>query len=160
MICGDGSERAQLQSVANAHGVSDRVVFTGYLAKPEQALAGFDIFAMSSDTEQMPYGLLEAMAARLPAAATDVGDIKSIVADANRPFIVPAPDEAALTGALRTLLRDEALRTRLGTENRAKAEAEFSLDTMIASYDRPVFKGGGLTFELVGLIVGWPRQPR
>lgn len=136
VICGDGSERALLQSVANSNGVSDRVVFSGYLARPELALAGFDIFAMSSDTEQMPYGLLEAMAARLPAVATDVGDIKSMVADGNRPFIVPAADEAALTGALRTLLRDAPLRARVGAENRAKAEREFSLDAMIAAYDR------------------------
>jgi glycosyltransferase involved in cell wall biosynthesis len=111
-------------------------VFTGYLARPELALANFDIFAMSSDTEQMPYGLLEAMAARLPAAATDVGDTKAIVAESNRRFIVPTADEAALTGALRTLLRDPALRARLGAENRAKAEREFSLDKMITAYDR------------------------
>ena len=53
---------------------------------------------MSSDTEQMPYGLLEAMSAGLPVAATDVGDIKTIVSDLNRPFIVNVADEAALTG--------------------------------------------------------------
>jgi len=136
VICGEGSERPSLQSIANANGVSGRVLFTGYLARPELALANFDIFAMSSDTEQMPYGLLEAMAARLPAAATDVGDTKAIVCEPNRRFIVPTADEAALTGALRTLLRDAPLRARLGAENRAKAEREFALDKMIAAYDR------------------------
>ena len=50
----------------------------------------------------MPYGLLEAMAAGLPAAATDVGDTIFIVAELNLPYIVPPADEAALTGALRT----------------------------------------------------------
>jgi len=91
---------------------------------------------MSSVTEQTPYGLLEAMTAGLPAVATDVGDIKSMVAPANRPYIVPLIDEAALTGALRTMLGDAALRQRLGEENRAKAKAEFSLEAMIATYDR------------------------
>jgi glycosyltransferase involved in cell wall biosynthesis len=135
VICGEGSEREALEKAAESNGVADLMVFTGYLARPELALCNFDIFAMSSDTEQMPYGLLEAMAAGLPVTATDVGDIKAMVADANRPFIVPVKDEAAMTGALRSLLRDSGLRERLGADNRAKAEREFAVDQMIAAYD-------------------------
>ena len=135
VICGDGAARAELEAVARVNGIADRCVFTGYLARPELALAGFDIFAMSSDTEQMPYGLLEAMCADLPVASTDVGDIKSMVADVNRQFIVNVADAAALTGALRTLLTDGALRGKLGTANRVKARSEFSIETMIETYD-------------------------
>ena len=135
VICGDGVERQALEATARANDIADKVLFTGYLAKPEMALAGFDIFAMSSDTEQMPYGLLEAMAAGLPAVATDVGDTKSIVAEENKPFIVNVIDEAALTGALRNLLRDPALRAKLGAANRAKAQREFSIDTMVTDYN-------------------------
>jgi glycosyltransferase involved in cell wall biosynthesis len=136
VICGDGSERQALEAAARANNIVDQVVFTGYLDRPERALAGFDIFAMSSDTEQMPYGLLEAMSAGLPVAATDVGDIKTIVSDLNRPFIVNVADEAALTGALRNLIRDPALRTKLAASNLVKARSEFSIQTMIAAYDR------------------------
>ncbi len=143
VICGDGQERAGLEAAAKANGVADRVVFTGYLSQPEKAFSGFDVFAMSSDTEQMPYALLEAMAGGLPAVATDVGDTKSIVSGVNIPFIVPPLDEAALTGALRALIKDAALRQRLGTANKAKAVGEFSLDLMIGSYDR-LFEGAAL----------------
>jgi glycosyltransferase involved in cell wall biosynthesis len=135
VICGEGAVRQDLEATARANNIADRVVFTGYLSKPELALAGFDIFAMSSDTEQMPYGLLEAMSAGLPVAATDVGDIKSMVADDNRQFIVNVIDEAALTGALRNLLRDHALRTKLGAANKVKANTEFSIETMMEAYD-------------------------
>ncbi|HLG86710.1 MAG TPA: glycosyltransferase [Alphaproteobacteria bacterium] len=136
VICGEGPERPGLERLAESLGISDRVAFTGYLARPETVLAGLDIFAMSSDTEQMPYGLLEAMAAGLPAAATDVGDIKSIVAEPNRPFIVPALDEGQLAQALGRLFGSAELRSRLGQANRIKAEAEFSLDVMVRAYDR------------------------
>jgi glycosyltransferase involved in cell wall biosynthesis len=135
VICGEGAERKPLEEAALAAGIADHVLFAGFLARPETALTGFDIFAMSSDTEQMPLGLLEAMAAGLPAVATDVGDCKAIVADDNARFVVPASDEAALAEALRTLLIDPALRASLGAANRAKAEREFSLDRMIAAYD-------------------------
>jgi glycosyltransferase involved in cell wall biosynthesis len=136
VICGAGAELAALRAAAEAAGIADKVVFTGFLARPERALCNFDVFAMSSDTEQMPLGLLEAMAAGLPAAATDVGDTKAMVAGANRQFIVPASDEAALARALAALLRDPALRASLGSANRLKAEREFALDQMIAAYDR------------------------
>ena len=136
VICGEGPERAGLERLAESLGIADRVTFTGYLARPETVFAGLDIFAMSSDTEQMPYGLLEAMAAGLPAAATDVGDIKSIVAEPNRPFIVPASEEPQLAQALGRLFSSAELRTRLGRANRIKAEAEFSLDVMVRAYDR------------------------
>jgi glycosyltransferase involved in cell wall biosynthesis len=135
VICGDGPERAGLEATARANGIADLCVFTGYLARPELALANFDIFAMSSDTEQMPYGLLEAMAAGLPVAATDVGDIKSMVAEENRQFVANLADEAALTGALRTLLRDGEMRKKLAAANQARAKAEFSIDAMIETYD-------------------------
>lgn len=140
VICGDGPERPGLEKAAAALGIAGRVTFTGYLSRPETVLAGCDVFAMSSDTEQMPYGLLEAMAAGLPAAATDVGDIKTIVAEPNRPFIVPLGDEAGLTKALGRLLADGDLRARLGEANRIKAESEFALDAMIQAYDR-LFEG-------------------
>ena len=135
VICGEGAVRQELEAVARASNIADRVIFTGYLSRPELALAGFDIFAMSSDTEQMPYGLLEAMSAGLPVVATDVGDIKMMVADDNRQFIVNVIDEAALTGALRNLLRNHALRGKLGAANRAKAHTEFSIETMMEVYD-------------------------
>jgi glycosyltransferase involved in cell wall biosynthesis len=140
VVCGDGPERAGLERAADAAGIADRVTFTGYLAQPEKVFAGLDLFAMSSDTEQMPYGLLEAMAAGLPAASTDVGDIKQIVAEPNRPFIVSTADEGGLAMAIGRLLGNPELRMRLGEANRIKAENEFALDTMVRGYDR-IFKG-------------------
>ena len=59
------SERA-LKSQALAMGLSDTVIFTGAIEDPARLLGAFDVFAISSDTEQMPISVLEAMAAGLP----------------------------------------------------------------------------------------------
>jgi glycosyltransferase involved in cell wall biosynthesis len=133
VIVGDGPERTKLQALAAEVGLGDRVEFPGYVADPAPLYAKFDVVAMSSDTEQMPLCALEAMAAGLPVAATDVGDIAMMLAPENRPFVVQQ-DGAELAMALKTLLGDPGLRDTIGRANRARAEAEFDQEAMFAAY--------------------------
>lgn len=135
VIVGDGSERAAIENEAGELGVSSRVLFTGALAEPERILGRFDVFALSSNTEQMPNAVLEAMAAALPICATDVGDVKQMAAVENAPFIVPVDDEAGFVKALMALLENPDLRARIGKANRERARAEFNLNLMVSRYD-------------------------
>ncbi len=133
VIAGDGPERPALEGLAQELGIAARVRFAGHVADPEQLFKQLDVFAMSSDTEQMPLSLLEAMAAGLPVAATDVGDIRSMLATANAPYVT-ALDDAALATGLRTLLEQAGLRQALGAANRAKAEQDFNQDAMFQAW--------------------------
>jgi glycosyltransferase involved in cell wall biosynthesis len=133
LVAGDGVEYEPLGRLAAELGIAERVVFTGRVA-PEDVLGSVDIFALSSDTEQMPNALLEAMAASLPVAAVDVGDVKSIVCEDNREFIVPRDDGAAFAAAITRLLRDLDKRRALGTKNRERVVSEYSQDRMFATY--------------------------
>ena len=133
VIAGDGPERPALEALASELGIGARVRFAGQHDDPAPLYAGFDIFAISSDTEQMPLSVLEAMAAGLPVAATAVGDIRAMLAEENADCVVPT-DDAALAGALRRLAADPALRVRIGAANRAKAERDFDERQMIDAY--------------------------
>jgi glycosyltransferase involved in cell wall biosynthesis len=133
IVAGDGVERGALEALAAELGIADRVLFTGQV-QPESVLGTFDVFALSSETEQMPNALLEAMASSRAVAAVDVGDVKAMVSEENRDFIVPRDDPAAFAGALGRLLREDATRARLGRSNRARAVAEFSQERMFAGY--------------------------
>ncbi|MFV0643997.1 MAG: glycosyltransferase family 4 protein, partial [Sphingomonadaceae bacterium] len=93
-------------------------------------------FALSSDSEQFPLSMLEAMAAGVPAISTDVGDVREMVVKDNLPFVTPVEDEAAYSAALQTLAGDAALRAALGAANREKAQARFDEKEMIAAYSR------------------------
>jgi len=132
-IHGEGDQRDAILQAARSTGLKG-VELPGATNAPEAALASFDIFALSSDTEQMPISLMEAMATGLPVAATDVGDIAQMVSAENRPFVTPAGDEAALAASIKTLAGDPALRARLGAANQAKARAEFAAERMVAAY--------------------------
>src|SRR5262249_19651942 len=84
---------------------------------------------------QMPLTVLEAMAAGLPIAGVDVGDIKSMLPDESRRFIASRFDERRLTDHLTGLLSDPLLRARLRRLNRRRSSTEFSLDSMLLAYD-------------------------
>ena len=133
VVVGDGLQRPDLQRLAAELGIADRVRFAGHIAAPAAEYAGFDVFALSSDTEQMPLSVLEAMAAGLPVVSTDVGDVRAMLAEENAPYLVPR-DDAALTAALTALLRDPAEARRVGAANRAKAERDFGEAAMFRSY--------------------------
>lgn len=140
VIVGDGAERPALQKHAEALGVSERVVFTGALDRPETVLGAFTLYAISSDTEQMPISLAEAMAAGLPVASVDVGDIAAMVSAENRPY-VQGRESVDLARSFACLLDDPSLAARLGHANRVEAQQRFSESAMIAAYDR-LFQGG------------------
>lgn len=134
VIVGDGPERDAIRREAERLDMGDRVLLPGFIAGPHRYLGHFDIFALSSDSEQFPISLVEAMAAGLPVAATDVGDVRTIVSEENRPFIVQPTDEADLSGALRKLRDAPALRRTLGESNRALARSAYDESSMIRAY--------------------------
>lgn len=134
VICGDGPERPQLESLTQELGIQDSVVFTGYTDKPEDVMPLIDIFALSSRTEQMPLSILEAMAASLPIAGYNVGDVASMIAPANAAYVVER-DEESLFMALEALLNDGKLRADIGTANFERANTEYTDQKMYEAYE-------------------------
>ena len=136
VIVGEGPEEDAIRAEAERLGIEDRVHLPGFVADPARYVGLFDIFALSSHSEQFPISLVEAMAAGLPVTAPAVGDIDEMVSEENRPLISPAGDEHALSGALAALAHDAGLRARLGQANRTAARARFDETPMIEAYRR------------------------
>lgn len=133
-IIGDGPEREAIETEAHQCGVASRVDLPGFNADPASALCDFDIFALSSDSEQQPISLIEAMASGLPVVSTDVGDVRAMVAEENLPFIVSPAREDLFADALRELAANPLLRRNIGAANRVKALQKFDERQMIDQY--------------------------
>jgi glycosyltransferase involved in cell wall biosynthesis len=146
VVVGEGPESERIMAEARALGVADRVLLPGFLPDPARYIGRFSVFALSSDSEQFPISLVEAMAAGLPVVATNVGDIAAMVAPDNLPLVVQAGDEAAFSRALDSLAERPDLREAIGRANRARAEAEYDERGMIERYAR-----------LYGEAIGQPR---
>ena len=82
--------------------------------------------------EGLPKSLLEAMACGLPIVTTDAPGCREVVTDADNGFLVPVRNAKVLAAALEKLIRDPALRQRMGQRSRARALAEFSQEQVIA----------------------------
>lgn len=135
VIIGDGVGMSALKMLSERICMEGRVVLAGAMEQPERLLPAFTIFALSSETEQMPLSVLEAMMAGKPVVSTDVGDIAAMVAPTNRPFI-QGDDATALAANLDTLLADPSLLRDLGEANAVRARECYSLDAMTEAYDR------------------------
>lgn len=109
-----------------AQGLGARVRRLGRRTDVGEILAGLDIFALSSLTEEAPMAVLEAMAAALPIAATDVGGVAELAPDGLAALLTPPGDPAALGVSLERLAGDPALRQRFGKAARARALAQFA----------------------------------
>lgn len=134
VILGEGPERVAIMDEAMRLDIGHRVHLPGHVPDPASVVGLFDLFALSSDSEQAPLSVIEGMAAGLAVASTDVGDVAEMVSPDNAAFIVPAGDEAALGRALATLGADEALRRRIGAANQVRARSEFDEKAMAARY--------------------------
>ena len=134
VILGDGPEREAIRAEALRLGLADRVHLPGFVADPAKVVGLFDLFALSSDSEQFPISVVEAMAAGLAIVSPDVGDVSAMVAEANRPYVTPAGDETALAAGLARLAADATLRADVGEANRGLAVAEYDEGAMIAAY--------------------------
>lgn len=134
VIMGEGNERQKLEKLIADLGLRDKVYLPGHIDDPAHALGWLDIYAISSDTEQMPNALNQAMAAGLPIVGLDVGDVKFMLHDQNKPFIVPPGDEAAFTKAMIELATDEKLRDQIGHINKKHVKDTFDQEHMFKEY--------------------------
>jgi glycosyltransferase involved in cell wall biosynthesis len=129
LLVGDGEGRPGLERRAAQPDLAGRVCFAGYQESPAPFYQAMDVFALSSDSEQMPLSLIEAMASSLPAVATDVGDVRAMLPPEQGSFL-----GHDLAGALAELACMPALRRQLGGLNRKRADERYSFSALCTAY--------------------------
>jgi glycosyltransferase involved in cell wall biosynthesis len=93
-----------------------------------------DLFALSSDTEQMPLAVLEAMGTGLAVVSTDVGDVREMVSAENQAYVTPLGNDEAFFLARGELVQGMEQRVRLGRMNRTRCIAVYDLPAMLDRY--------------------------
>lgn len=134
VLVGDGPCREPLQLLCLELGIGDKVIFVGTTRDTLSYYLSFDVFVMSSITEQMPMAMVEAMACSLPVIATDVGDTKAILSPEDSREVIPSNDSLSYSEALRTFALEKELRNKLGLKNRARSLDLYTFNRMADGY--------------------------
>lgn len=135
-LVGDGPDLVRWETWVARKGWASRVVFHGLSHEVPVLLAQSDVFVLASRWEGFPNSILEAMRARLPVVASDVGGVSEAVVEGVTGTVVPPGNPAALAAALGRLLADRALRQEWGRQGRKRFEAEFTFDRMLEKTEK------------------------
>ncbi len=145
-LVGGGSQCEAVARAVQEAGLEQDVWLPGSRNDVPELLAGFDVFALPSLAEGISNTVLEAMAAGVAVAATDVGGNGELIAPDESGVLIPAGDSSALAEALAHYRDEPARMANHGVAARRRAVEHFSIDAMVtaytATYDRVLAQVG------------------
>lgn len=148
VLLGEGAEEANLRAQADRLGISDRVVFAGFVANPYPVVAKARALVSASRAEGFPNTLVEALALSCPVIATDCpsgpAEILDATAQTSPPWsahahglLVPMENRAAMAAAMSTLCNDAARHDYAARA--AKRALIYGHDAVVGAYMDIVF---------------------
>jgi len=137
-VAGDGPAAPALAARANAQGIADRVQLRGRLNQEtlQRTLPAATLFAHPSLSEGQPRAVLEAMACGLPVVVSDIAAHREIVRPDESGVLVATDDTSGWAAAIRRVIEEPALRTRLGTAARREAMQRFDVEHNVRDFSR------------------------
>jgi len=147
LVLGQGELRETLERQIRHLNLEKHVLLAGFRPDALSLLKGFDVFVMSSVQEGLGTSLLDAMACAKPVVATTVGGIPEVVVDGETGLLVPPRQPPQMAAAIVRLLKSAAARRDMGAAGRARVQARFTVQRMVAEtmavYERVAGTGRG-----------------
>lgn len=150
VIAGTGPKEREIERLAEALGVKDRVELPGAVGQDEirARFAAASIFCLPSFAEGLPGVLIEAMAMEVPVVAARIMGTPELVDDGVSGFLVPPARADLLADALAELVESPELRTRMGAAGRQKVQDDFDIRTSAEQLEA-LFREMGLANDAV-----------
>ena len=127
LLVGHGELKADLERLADELGIRNSVFLSDGRGAVPDYLARMSIACLTSQSEGLPNAILEYMAAGLPVVATDVGGVSELVEDGVTGCLVRDRTPEAVAASIIRLLRDDALRTGMGSMGLERARSRFDM---------------------------------
>jgi glycosyltransferase involved in cell wall biosynthesis len=129
---GEEDYEKQIRRLAGELNVEDIVRFTGFIDNIPEILSVLDIFVFPSHEESFGIIILEAMAMELPVIASRNAGVLDIVIHEETGLLVPPKEPDALANAIKQLVENQDLRSRLGKAGRKRVEKNYRIDDIIS----------------------------
>jgi glycosyltransferase involved in cell wall biosynthesis len=134
----DAYKRRILDHAQTDPTLRETLTYLGFRADVERVIAAADVVVCSSDFESYGMVNVEAMASGKPVVSTRRGGPSETVVDGETGFLVDPRNPAALATQVIRLLRDPALRARMGAAGRAQVEAKFAAAVTAARFQAQI----------------------
>ncbi|HEY2744572.1 MAG TPA: glycosyltransferase [Polyangia bacterium] len=134
VFVGAGELEADVRALLASAGLTARAHLLGWSRELPRIYADLDALALSSINEGTPVALIEAMAARVPVAATAVGGVRDLLAHGARGELAPPRDARSLADAIERALQPAA-KERAG-RIRGDVLREFGMERLCADLAR------------------------
>lgn len=135
LIVGYGEDEARIRELIKIEGCDDCISIALNPSDIPQRLRRAHIYLSTSLFEGTSNSIMEAMDAKLPVIATNVGDNARVVADGTTGYIVDVKDSAAICEKILKLADDSTLRLKMGDEGRQRLVEEFSTEIFTKRYE-------------------------
>jgi glycosyltransferase involved in cell wall biosynthesis len=136
VIVGDGEVLNTLKQQCDKLKITDKVIFTGYITKPNIYIQIFDLFLLSSFSEGTSMTLLEAMSAEKPCVVTDAGGNAEIIENGFNGIVTANDISSEFSVAIEKLMMNNEIRIKMGEESLIRYDKLFSSQIMSAAYSR------------------------
>lgn len=133
-ILGEGDKRAELEEQARHMRCHARIHFKGFVDKPLDHLAEFDLFVMTSTLEGVPRCMMESMAMGVPIVAYDIPGVDQLITHNETGLLAAVGDKEDLIKHLRALLYDQDTAFRISSNAQAHVRWNYSARRMADEY--------------------------
>ncbi|MCZ4223002.1 glycosyltransferase family 4 protein [Pedobacter rhodius] len=129
LIVGDGDLKPQMLKLSDELHLKN-IIFIDFREDIPDILNAINIFCLPSLWEGLPIALLEAMSMRKAIIASEIDGINDLISNDDNGILVPPRDIRRLSEALNQLIRNEPLRTNLGSKAEKTVKDQFNVEVM------------------------------
>ncbi len=132
LLVGDGVLRGRIEKKAAESGLKDEVILTGWRFDMPELFAALDVLVLTSLWEGLPIVVLEAMRSGVPVVVTHTGGVAEVVKNGVTGFLSAAYEPVLMASQVSALLKDDALRKRMGQASREALGDSFRVQNMVS----------------------------
>jgi glycosyltransferase involved in cell wall biosynthesis len=135
LIGGEGPLMSDLKAYAIRLGVSDRVIFLGFVDNIVEYMNSIDIFLLTSLWEGFGYVIIEAMLCSRPVVAFNISSNPELIDDGRTGFLIEFGNTHDFAEKIKTLIEDKNLRSYFGKQGHEDARKKFSTEAVVSELE-------------------------
>ena len=136
LIVGTGSQMERLKADVKMMGLTDKILFTGFVSAVERLEAALDVAVITSEEEALCLSLIESMSAGVPAVGTDSGGVSEVVRHGENGYLVAVGDDEDLARRILEILSDRSLYESMSKKAMAWTREMFTAELMAAKMEK------------------------